>query len=227
MGEFTLHSPKCMVPLTKTETILDFQIKLLLKYNIDELIVTTGPFPDQIKEHIKKQYPDLKVNFFYNPQYSTTNYIYSIYLIPNREIEGNLLLLHGDLIVEESLFSELLSSQFENCVLLNKELPQSEKDFKGRVIDDRITEIGVNIFDSNCFTLMPLYKLSENSFLQWKHEIRAFIDVGITSVYAEDAFNKIANELLLFPFYYTQEFCMEIDTPEDLEVARTWISTRK
>ena len=38
--------------------------------------------------------------------------------------------------------------------------------------------------------------------------------------YAEDAFNEISDNLILRPLYFDDELCMEIDTMEDLNIAR-------
>ena len=38
--------------------------------------------------------------------------------------------------------------------------------------------------------------------------------------YAEDAFNEISDKVMLRPLYFDEGFCMEIDTVEDLEIAR-------
>ena len=50
-------------------------------------------------------------------------------------------------------------------------------------------------------------------------EIGMFVKRGETAVYAEDAFNAIADTIDLEPAYYKDEFCMEIDTNEDLAIA--------
>ncbi len=39
------------------------------------------------------------------------------------------------------------------------------------------------------------------------------------NIYAENVFNEISDELLLFPLYFDDELCMEIDTEEELELA--------
>ena len=226
MGVLTDQSPKCLIRLNKTMTILDYQITLLIENGIDEIIVTTGPFPDQIKEYITQNYPLLNIDYVNNPLYSSTNYIYSIHLIPVQRFKEGILLIHGDLILEEKLLNSILSSPINDCVLVNKQVPQPQKDFKGRIVENQVREIGVNIFDSNCYMLMPLYKISKEFFIRWKKEMDEFVKRGETNVYAENAFNSISANLPLYPHYYTDEFCMEIDTPEDLELAQKWISRR-
>ena len=51
-------------------------------------------------------------------------------------------------------------------------------------------------------------------------EMDDFISRGKVNCYAEDAFNEISDELVLYPLYFT-EFCMEIDTMADLEKAKS------
>ena len=52
MGDITSTHPKCMTNITPTETILSRQLKQLVEYGISEIIITTGPFADKIKEYL-------------------------------------------------------------------------------------------------------------------------------------------------------------------------------
>ncbi len=223
MGSLTISRPKCLVPLSSTQTILDFQLGNLVDNNLTEFIVTTGPFADILIEYFETHYPSLNIRFIHNPRFNSTNYIYSLHLIPNHLIDDDLLLFHGDLIFDRQLLVSLINSSISNCVLINKEVFLPEKDFKGRIINEKVTEIGVDIFDSNCRTLMPLYKLTKDFFLTWKHQMSEFVKRGETDVYAENAFNIISPQLLLQPFYYSNQLCMEIDTPDDLSLAQSLI----
>lgn len=223
MGSLTTSRPKCLVPLSSTQTILDFQLRSLVDNNLTEFIVTTGPFADILIDYIDTHYPSLNIRFIHNPQFNSTNYLYSLHLIPNHLIDDDLLLFHGDLIFNSQLLISFINSSIINGVLINKEISLPEKDFKGRIINEKVTEIGVDIFDSNCWTLMPLYKLTKDFFLTWKHQMAEFVRRGETGVYAEKAFNVISHQLLLRPFYFSNQLCMEIDTPDDLSLAQSLI----
>ena len=52
------------------------------------------------------------------------------------------------------------------------------------------------------------------------YEIEKEVKKGNVDIYAEDAFNKISDKITLNPLYFSKEFCMEIDTMEDLKEAR-------
>ena len=48
MGDSTRSHPKCMTELTGGETILHRQLRLLAAAGIREVVITTGPFREQL-----------------------------------------------------------------------------------------------------------------------------------------------------------------------------------
>ena len=40
--------------------------------------------------------------------------------------------------------------------------------------------------------------------------------------YAENAFNEISDSITLVPIKYSEEFCGEVDTKDDLVIAEEW-----
>lgn len=226
MGELTKDKPKCLVELNDEETILDRQLKSLIRYKITKILITTGPFEEKIKDHVKTNFPKLKVEYVYNPKYASTNYIYSLFLVKGI-IDGDIILMHGDMVFEDSVFQRLLDSKEQNAVLVDNKSEPPEKDFKGRVQDGIIKEIGVNVFGENCFFLAPIYKLSKKSFILWLQEMEKFVARGEVNVYAENAFNNISSQLKLRPVYFGDELCMELDTKDDIEIARKHLNRLK
>ena len=137
-------------------------------------------------------------------------------------IDNDILLLHSDMVFDRALLKKLLQSKDENAVLVNNKEQLPEKDFKAKIERGIVQEIGVNVTGKNCFFLPPIYKFSKKSFLRWMREIEKFINDGKTRVYAENAFNEISEEIRLKPVYFGDEFCMEIDTLQDLEIAKQY-----
>ncbi|MCK4732517.1 MAG: phosphocholine cytidylyltransferase family protein [Methanophagales archaeon] len=215
----TYEVPKPLIKILEDKTILGHQLDNLIGCNIKNIIITTGPFEDKIKMHVKEKYPDLKVSYVNNPKYETTNYIYSIWLT-KALIDDDIILLHGDLLFDKKLLEKLINEKNVNCVLVNRKIKAPEKDFKAVIENNRVIKIGVEFYGENVFFSAPLYKFSKSDFLYWLDEIEKFIEKGDTKRYAEDAFNKISNKIMLCPLYFEDELCMEIDTMDDLEMAR-------
>lgn len=208
-------------PLIKVgdKTILDYQLKSLVKGGIHDVIITTGPFREKLEAYVTQRYA-LNVHFVHNPEYQSTNYIYTLWLTKHL-IDTDVLLLHGDLLFDDVLLKELIAAE-GNRVLVNRRIEPPEKDFKALVESDRVTRIGVELSGPNCYFCAPMYKLSKADFLRWLAQIDEFVEQGKVHCYAEDAFNEISGKIALYPLYF-EEFCMEIDTPQDLEDARSWL----
>ncbi|MCK4429507.1 MAG: phosphocholine cytidylyltransferase family protein [Candidatus Aenigmarchaeota archaeon] len=214
--------PKCLVKVNG-KTILDYQLENLVNCGIKEIIITTGPFENLIKKRIKQKYPDLNIKYVNNPKYSSTNYIYSLWLTKEM-INNSIILLHGDLIFDAILLKKLIGSKYDNCVLINENIKPPEKDFKGVIENEKVKKIGISFFGDNAFFLAPLYKFSKLDFIKWLNEIDIFIKEGKTKCYAEDAFNNISEKIQLFPLFYDKEVCMEIDDYNDIKIAKRNLS---
>jgi len=213
----TNNMPKPLIKINN-KTIIERQLDACINCNIKNIIITTGLFEEKLKLYLKEKYKNVNFTFVNNPQYDTTNYIYSLWLTKDY-IDDELILIHGDLIFDEKLLKKLVE-QKENFVLINKKAKVPEKDFKAVIENEKVIKIGVNYFSENAYLSMPIYKFSEKDFKRWMEEIDDEVKRGNLKIYAEDAFNKISNEITLKPLYYTEELCMEIDTIEDLGKAK-------
>ena len=222
LGDLTKSKPKCLVKISEDDTILDYQLKSIIKCNLKEIIMLTGPFEDQIKNHIKVNYPALKVEYVHNPIYNKTNYIYSLFLLRDK-IRGEIILMHGDLFFSNEILEGLIYFKEKNCVAVNKEIPPPKKDFKALIIDERVVKIGVDVSGPKSAFLPPLYKLTDQFFRSWLDQINVFINDNKVNYYAEDALNEILNQLDLRPFYINDLSCKEIDDFEDLNFIKNII----
>ena len=202
------------------KTILDRQLDCLVKHGLTRAIITTGPFREGVEEHVHRNH-SLEVTFVHNPNYDSTNYIYSLWL--TRElIDTDILLLHGDLLLDDVLVRRLAEAA-DNRVLVNRHVIPPAKDFKALIENERVTRIGVDVSGTTAFFCAPAYRFSQADFMLWLRTIDDFVRRGQTSCYAEDAFNQVSHEIVLRPLYF-HEFCMEIDTAEDLETARSAVA---
>jgi len=214
----TKYTPKALLKVD-SKTLLNHQVDKLAECGIKDLIITTGPYENKIKNYMEMEHPSVKVTYVKNPKYKTTNYIYSMWLTKNL-IDDDIILLHGDLFFEKKLLKSLINEKHENCVLVNRKIKPPEKDFKAIIKNDRVFRIGIEFRGENVFFLAPLYKFSKSDYLFWLEEIETSIKKGETKIYAENIFNKISDKLPLYPVYFSEEICLEIDTKEDLEMAK-------
>lgn len=218
LGKLTEHNPKSMVRLANGETIFGRQLRILHACGINEFVVTTGPFAEQLRavaEPFEQQ--GCSFHFIQNDLYDKTNYIYSMWLARGELRDDDFLLLHGDLVFDAAYAQSLIDCPLPSAGSVNPSLPQPEKDFKARVINGEVREVGVGIFDDNCVAFQAFYKLSQEAMGIWLDAVDHFVAEGTTGVYAENAANTVFDKMGVKAFSYENHLCEEIDTPEDLE----------
>ena len=164
----TRYVPKALIKIGG-KALLGYQMDNLIGCRIKDMIITTGPFEDKIKEYVNRQYPDVDVYYVKNPKYRNTNYIYSMWLA-ERLVDDDVILLHGDLLFERKLLERLIDEKCSNCVLVNRKVKPPEKDFKAVIQNNRVVKIGVEFYGRNTFFSAPLYKFSQSDFLYWLNE---------------------------------------------------------
>lgn len=218
LKRYTESKPKGLVSICGMETLLSRQVKMLSSLGNHKYHITTGYLDGMIQSYMIDVFPDISVAYTPNARYATTNYITSLELLRGR-CDDELVLLHGDLVFEESVARDILASS-RSVVVIDSTLPLPEKDFKARMKDGKVVEIGVDVFGSDCYACQPFYHLTKGDWNIWQEEIHSFCTQGKESVYAENALNNVTGRMELYAFDIKGRFCMEVDNEEDLLTVR-------
>jgi len=216
MGKYTSEHPKCMTDLTNGETIISRQLRLLVAVGIQKVVITTGYFNEVLMTYCYSLNYPLEYEFVYNPLYRETNYIYSIYCAREYLIGEDILMLHGDLVFDETVLNDILADK-RSCMKVSSTLPLPDKDFKAVIDDGKIMKIGVEFFD-NAMEAQAMYKLNKADWNIWLERICKYCEFDRRKYYAEDAFNEISDECIIYAHDMRDVLCTEIDTPDDWKV---------
>lgn len=219
MGVLTSEHPKCMTEISHKETILSRQLHQIAEAGITEVVMTTGYFDEVLEEYCQSLELPLHITFVKNPEYVSTNYIYSIYCAQEVLCGDDVLLMHGDLVFENAVMDDVMAYP-ESCMTVSSTLPLPEKDFKAVVQDGQVEKVGIEFFES-AMVAQPLYKLKAADWKVWLDAICEFCESGNTNCYAENALNKVTDRCRIVPLDVKDKLCAEIDNPEDLEVVST------
>ncbi|WP_295156124.1 phosphoenolpyruvate mutase [uncultured Ruminococcus sp.] len=218
MGVLTREHPKCMTEIGARETILSRQLRMLAEAGITEVVMTTGAFDTVLVNYCNSLELPLHITFVKNPVYDKTNYIYSIYCAREYLKDKDIILMHGDLVFENTVFDDVLSSE-TSCMTVSSTLPLPEKDFKAVIADGKVQKVGIEFFN-DAMAAQPLYKLLKEDWNKWLDAIIAYCESGEEAkrkCYAENALNGTADKNI-FALDFEDRLCAEIDDPEDLAV---------
>lgn len=216
MGVLTSEHPKCMTEIIGNETILSRQLKQIAETGIDEVVMTTGYFDEVLVDYCNSLELPLNITFINNPKYSETNYIYSIYCAREYLLDDDILLMHGDLVFENSVFDAVIRNS-TSCMTVSSLVELPEKDFKAVIKNGKIEKVGIEFFE-DALAAQPLYLLRKEDWKIWLDKICEFCEKENTKCYAENALNEVSMQCNIVPLDVRHALCAEIDTPEDLVV---------
>ena len=214
MGEITRSHPKCMTEIDTKDTIVSRQLRMLASKGIQEVVMTTGPFEESLKDYCASLKLPINISFVNNPVYDKTNYIYSIYCARDL-LDDSILMMHGDLVFEDAVLTKALISP-KSCMTVSSTVPLPEKDFKAVVNDGKIQKVGIEFFD-DAMTAQPLYKLQRRDWEVWLDSICGFCENGEVNCYAENALNAVAERCHITTLDIRDLLCEEIDNIADLQ----------
>lgn len=215
MGVLTSEHPKCMTDIPGNETILSRQLRLVANTDIKDVVITTGYFDQVLVDYCESLNLPLNIKFVKNPLFDKTNYIYSIYCAKEDLKDEDIILMHGDLVFEESVLKDIIACE-NSCMKVSSTLPLPEKDFKSVVRNGRVYKVGVQFFDE-AMESQALYKLNKEEWSKWLNKICEYCESDNTNCYAEVAFNEISEDCAIYAYDVKDRLCSEIDNPEDLE----------
>ena len=216
MGVITKEHPKCMTEISAHNTILSRQLRQLVSFGIKEVVMTTGYYDKVLIDYCEALHLPLHFTFVNNPIYDQTNYIYSIYCAKEYLKDDDIILMHGDLVLENLVMEAVVENE-NSCMAVSSTLPLPEKDFKAVIKDGRIDKVGIEFFN-NAMAAQPLYKVLKDDWLVWLTNIERYCETGNRKCYAENAFNEVSDQCKIYPVDVKDMLCAEIDTPEDLDI---------
>ncbi len=100
---YTDNIPKCMVEVAG-RPMLHWQLDVLEQAGVEEIVAVTG-YQEEVID-------DPRVTKVYNPEYDSTNMIYSL-MCAEKYMEGNLLIAYGDIVYSGRVLEELMNDPNE------------------------------------------------------------------------------------------------------------------
>ncbi|MFQ6604075.1 MAG: sugar phosphate nucleotidyltransferase [Fidelibacterota bacterium] len=221
----TYQQPKCLLQVGK-KPILNYQLDALRELGIHDITIVLGYFREKILEHINRYYSNLNITAVINHHYFETNTAYSVQLALPDVINGQFLLMNGDVVYPQRLLKKVVQSQFDSALAVEIK-PCGREEVKVVAGDgNRIVAIGKELIQENALgEFIGVAKFSGEFGRAFQSSLDRLITSGGTADYFEAGIHNLLSEHDIYYEDVTQYPCIEVDFKEDLERAQSIITS--
>jgi choline kinase len=214
----TLDAPKCLT-VVGGKPILERLVESLCGQGIEKLIVVTGYLDNCIRDFLQRYKSDLEVEYVFNPDYQTTNNIYSLWLARSA-IKESFLLVECDLVFDPSMLNGMMQP---NKIAVSNILPWMNGTTVEINSDKSVTsfEVGQDQNHTPRYKTVNIYSLSLGSWNKVVDRLAGYISGERLGEYYEAVFaDMIADGILNFDaVLFDENRWYEVDRIEDLHAA--------
>lgn len=213
----TLTYPKTLFKLDDNVTVIQRMVNMIKCYDKSaKFIVVTGFMDQQIKDELSG------VTFVYNPFYSVTNSIASLWFA--RDLfadDDNITILNGDIVMDDALIENILTKEVDRPTVLLDSSVKRDGDYNVQVNGEHVVVMSKGL-DKYCGEYAGVIKLDKASIKPYLAELENMIKDGRHDEWFED----VLVEMIFmdnFKVYYTDvsEYeWTEIDCVDDLVLAK-------
>ena len=232
LGELTKNTPKSLIEING-KSILERQIFAFKKFGITDITVIIGP-------HAEK-YSFEGISFIHDDSYLEHD-ILSSFMLARKIIDDDTIVSYGDVIFDENILLPLINFKgliglgidfdWEKNYVNRDQHPKSEAE-NVLINGNEILELRKNISEckenekiGECLGLMKFSRkaskvfLDKYSELEISHQGKFHNASSLEKALISDMIQElIDSEINVEPIYVSGKWC-EIDTPQDLEIAR-------
>lgn len=119
LGALTKHQTKCMIDLNG-RTLIERSLDNLSKLGLRRVVIVIGYEGQAVRDTVGDSFGGTPIEYIENPDYATTNNIYSLYLAREALEEDDTLLLESDLVYEPTILEKLLSHPAPNVAAVDR-----------------------------------------------------------------------------------------------------------
>ena len=112
LSPLTNGCPKCLVPVG-AGVLADYQVGALRAVGVEDIVLVVGCESGQVRRHYGEE-----VRYVENPDYLTTNSIYSLHLARG-ELDGDVFLFNCDILFHPEMLHRMLAAESPNVVAVD------------------------------------------------------------------------------------------------------------
>lgn len=216
----TRHLPKCLIKVGD-KSILEHQLDAVDYAGVSHAVIVVGYLKEQIIDSIGNEYGKIRtISYIENPEYETTNTIYSLYLAKDEFRYDDFIYFNGDVLFHREIVKLLIDHPMTNVLAVDyKRCGEEEVKFTTNS-RKKILKLGKYIpTDVAEGEFIGIAKFGRNVSEQFIEKLAYYSNKGEKNLFFEKAVENILKDDTFYPLDVTHIPNIEIDFPEDLDEA--------
>lgn len=213
ISRYLSGNAKCTVDIGE-EALIQYTVNLLHKKGIKDIAMILGYQKDSIKEIVKDQ----NITFFENPFYDVTNSIASIWFAKDYLQNEDLLIMNGDVFIEESLMDEIIAYDAKSPLLYSDESRKEEADYKLKYSKGILEKYGKELRGNDITgEYIGIARLNQKDVALFKEQLENLISSQQHGLWWENILYSLSAEIDIYVKDVNGKFWAEVDYIEDYE----------
>ncbi|MBX5436098.1 MAG: phosphocholine cytidylyltransferase family protein [Alicyclobacillaceae bacterium] len=213
--------PKCLLPMGP-KTILDWQLESLAAIGVTNVILVVGYRRELIEQHVRDHFPGLNVRYVVNPDFATTNTLFSLKLALEA-YHGDFYYLNADVVFDEQILRRLEPGSDGGFLAIDRKQCR-EEEVKVVVQGNRVLGIGKHLDPATCYgEFIGVAKFAGSFVDKFRKTVYQEAVPGNEMKFFEHALDVMRDKSGLTVVDITGLPCVEVDFPEDYEYAVTQV----
>lgn len=188
----TDHLPKCLITVAG-KPILDYQLSALRPSGVKEIWIITGAHESLVRKHVAH---DGMIHTLFNPDFRTTNILYSFWLglgaLPSEE---DLIVLAGDVVFEEAVIERLVVSDSSEVILCAHRKACGEEEVKVVRKGLEVLRLGKTLSPKDSYgEFLGVFYLKKTLLPRTRDIVGQMIQKGQKGCYLFDLLNRLIEE---------------------------------
>lgn len=217
----TADRPKCLIKVG-ARTLLEWQVDALLETGVREVVVVTGYRSDLVEKLVQKRYAHSPVRIEFNPFYDISDNLASCW-IARSAMDGDFLLLNGDIIFDTAVLRRVLASDPAPITLtVNFKDEYDDDDMKVQLQRGVVRRVSKTLApqQTDCESIGMLYFRDRGPKLFCAAVASAIRHPASLKLWYLSIIDALSADGVVKPCPVTGLGWAELDFPSDLDVAR-------
>lgn len=213
----TEECPKGLIAIGG-KTILEHLLDRLSSVGLNEVIVVLGYKAESVKAKVGKMYKSCKITYIMNPDYATTDNLYSLWLARDH-VSSGMIFFNGDILFHEDILRRVVQSSYADSLVVDDQQELLDDSMKVSLKEGTLAEIGKKILSQPHGWAVGIYRLSQEGARRYFDIANELCRKGPRSISFVVPLQKISGEHPLHAIFTQGRPWVEIDTHEDYEQA--------